>query len=335
MAQPAPPKKNRHNSSQRNYRAEDPAETVSGRWLVRAILLTLLFAAAALYCTVCLLFYQGQWQFIFFPPKQTANRLQAVRKIATRSGLPITDVRFDYTEEGMAQLNGWWVPATARSAANGGAASTRTGDLSSKVVLFCPNGRTTLSDNVAALQAFHRLGVSVFAFDYQGFGASQQGHPSQEKAYADGDAALRYLISTRHIDSRQVVIYGEAVGAAVAVHTALASAPIGGIILANPRPSYLQEVKREQHVHVLPLWLIFPDRLEIDRQIAKLSIPKLILLIAPTRQSLSWKAQDAQTVYQHAALPRSMEIIPTAPGTSEYAQPQWQQAIQNFVAGLH
>ena len=54
-----------------------------------------------------------------------------------------------------------------------------------------PNGHTDLPGNVDALKALHALGVNVFAFDYQGFGKSQVGHPSQQKAYANGVAALR------------------------------------------------------------------------------------------------------------------------------------------------
>ncbi|MGC1920925.1 MAG: hypothetical protein WA682_13585, partial [Acidobacteriaceae bacterium] len=101
------------------------AEIVSGRWLVKAILIVLAAAGVALYLTVCLLFYQGQWQFTFFPPKTLQPDAAAV---AANSGLPITDVRFDTTEEGLERLDGWWIPA--------GTTSSPTASLSQFVVLF-------------------------------------------------------------------------------------------------------------------------------------------------------------------------------------------------------
>ena len=42
---------------------------VSGRWLASAILGVVAFAALCAYLTLCLLFYQGQWQVVFHPSR--------------------------------------------------------------------------------------------------------------------------------------------------------------------------------------------------------------------------------------------------------------------------
>lgn len=297
------------------------AEVVSGRWLVKAILLVLAFAGVALYLTVCLLFYQGQWQFTFFPPKQTPP---SAATVTAKNLLPITDVRFDTTEEGVEQLDGWWIPA-AGPANRQSFSQASTG--ARVVVLFCPNGHTDLSENVDAFKAFHALGAAVFAFDYQGFGASRKGHPSQQKAYANGAAALNYLTGIRHIPPDHVVVYGARLGAAVAAHVARRSPKIAGVILEDPQPSLSPEVKREQHIHLLPMWLIFRDRFRIACIVPLLKMPKLVLLTTTMREY----ASGAFNVYNEAQVPKQKVVLNNQPNQSVYMQSEWRTAVGGFL----
>jgi uncharacterized protein len=295
------------------------AEVVSGSWLVKAILIVLAAAGVALYLTICLLFYQGQWQFTFFPPKTLQPDAATV---ASNSGLPITDIRFDTTEEGVERLDGWWIPADS--------ASTPATSLSHFVVLFCPNGHTDLADNVDALEAFHALGVNVFAFDYQGFGNSQTGHPSQQKAYADGVAALNYLTGLRNIPPDNVVVYGARLGAAVATHVAQTSPKIAGLILEDPQPSLTHEVKHEQHIHLLPMWLVFQDRFDISSSLPSLKMRKLILSTPVMRPY----ASGAAKIYNGAVAPKQRATIAKPSSQPVYALPEWRTAVGNFLSSI-
>jgi uncharacterized protein len=295
----------------------DRAEVVSGRWLVKAILFVLASAGVALYLTVCLLFYQGQWQFAFFPPKTLQA---AVATVAANSGLPITDVRFDTTQEGVERLDGWWIPSPSSAAA----------PFSHFVVLFCPNGHTDLPGNAEALKGLHALGVNVFAFDYQGFGKSQAGHPSQQKAYANGVAALNYLTGLRHIPLDHIVLYGARLGAAVAAHVAQTSPNIAGIILEDPQPSLAKEIKREQHIHLLPMWLVFQDRFDISSIVPTLKMPKLILSTPAMRSYASGAAQ----VYNDAASPKQQAVIMESSNQPVYTLQEWRTAVGNFLSNL-
>jgi hypothetical protein len=310
--------------------SQAPPEIVSGRWLVKALLATLFAAAAALYCTVCLLFYQGQWQFVFFPPKQNRAPVN-VSQLAASSSLPIADVKFNYTEQGIPRLDGWWIPAVSAvppdKSSAAGSRENRNGPVTNPlVILFCPDGRTTLPDNMAAFQAFHALGVNVFAFDYRGFGQSTPGHPSEGKSYADGVAALKYLTDRRHIPPSHIVLYGAGVGAAVAAHVAQQSPEVAGLILENARPSFAKKVKREQHIHVLPLWLIFPERFQITRIVPQIRCPKLFLMPAGN--------SEATRLFRQASAPKFLAAIGTESGPSMYSQPAWQQAVQRFLSAL-
>ena len=193
-----------------------------------------------------------------------------------------------------------------------------------------PNGHTDLPGNVDALKALHALGVNVFAFDYQGFGKSQVGHPSQQKAYANGVAALDYLTGLRHFPADQVVIYGARLGAAVAAHVAQSSPKIAGLILEDPQPSLTREVKREQHIHLLPMWLVFQDRFDVADIVPALTMPKLILSTPAMRMYSGGVAQ----LYSDAAAPKHQAAITESSNQSVYMLAEWRTAVGNFLHSL-
>lgn len=322
------------------------AEIVSGRWLVKALVGCLIAAGFALYATICLLFYQGQWQFTFFPSGRVQNvdlfagswarrtgpplphaLPPSAATVAASSGLPIEDVRFNYTETGVARLDGWWIPANAQDAGPVIGSNPIPTVPSKMVVLFCSNGRTLMPENVSALRTFHAFGVSVFSFDYRGFGRSQSGHPSMQKSYADGIAALQYLISMRHIEPKRIVIYGAELGAAVAAQVAWQAPQIAGLILENPQPSLAKQVRREQHIHLLPMWLVFTQRFDISQIVPALKIPKLILATHNKPEYTS----GATAIYEMSTAPKQKTEISSAAGTSLYDSPAWQQSVAGFL----
>ena len=288
------------------------------------MLITLAAAGVALYLTVCLLFYQGQWQFAFFPPKTKPNAAPLIAASrAAASGLPVRDVQFDYTEEGIAQLDGWWVPAEGSDRITS-PASTR------PVVLFCHSGTTDMRENIALLHALHGLGVAVFAFDYRGFGGSQHVHPSQQKAYADGDAALRYLTGTRHIDVKRIVLYGSELGSAVAAHVAQQSPHLAGLVLEDAQPSLVAQVKREQHIHALPLWLIFQDRFDIAGIVPELKMPKLFF-ITPDKRLSAAEIASAAKLAKDSPMPKKIVHVDSSAASPIYTQPAWRQDLLGFM----
>lgn len=289
---------------------------VSGRWLVRAIVGCLIAAGIALYLSVCLLFYQGQWQFVFSTHPQKAPN---VAEIAKSSQLPIENVPFDYTEEGQARLDGWWIPAENSPIQD-----------RSMVVLFFPNGRKTLPENIDALRGLHSLGVSVFAFDYRGTGESQAGHPSQEKSYRDGVAALRYLTGMKNIPLGRIVLYGAETGSAIAAHTAAQFPAIAGLILEDPQPSLTKQVKREQHIHLLPMWLVFTENFNIAGIIPRLKMPKLVIGTSEKPEYF----MGAATIYDQAIAPKQKIRIAADASKSIYSQTIWQQTMQTFLNSL-
>ncbi len=138
---------------------------------------TIAFAVLCVYISFCLLFWQGQWQLVFKPSRTVSSTPASV-------GLKHTEIAFDTTETGVPQLHGWWIPAETDTP---------------KTLLFMHGSAGSLADTLPRLQALHSLGVNLFAFDYRGFGNSQNIHPSERSTYEDAEAAWHYLTETRHL----------------------------------------------------------------------------------------------------------------------------------------
>jgi hypothetical protein len=68
-------------------------------------------------------------------------------------------------------------------------------------------------------ELFYKMGVNVFIFDYQGYGMSE-GTPSESALYADGRAALQYVLSRTDVSAKRLAFYGYSVGAAGAIDVA-------------------------------------------------------------------------------------------------------------------
>ena len=72
-----------------------------------------------------------------------------------RSGLPLEDVWFQAADG--ARLFGWYVESSATNA----------------VVLWCHGNAGNIIHRLENLRLLYQLGLSVFLFDYRGYGRSQ------------------------------------------------------------------------------------------------------------------------------------------------------------------
>lgn len=112
-------------------------------------------------------------------------------------GLEYEDVNFN-TSDGL-QLHGWYV---SEESGRG-------------VVLFFHGNAGDISHRLDSIAFFHGLGYSVFIVDYRGYGRSE-GAPDEQGTYRDAEAAWRYLVEERAIDSGKIVIFGRSLGASIA-----------------------------------------------------------------------------------------------------------------------
>jgi hypothetical protein len=172
------------------------------------------------------------------------------------SGLPLEDVWFQGADG--ARLFGWYIEAQADR----------------PVVLWCHGNAGNIIHRLDNLKLLHQVGLSVFLFDYRGYGRSQGLRPSEPGLYHYAFGAYDYLTRARKIRYDRIVLFGRSLGAAVAGELATRR-PAAALILESSFPSV--EAVARYHYGGLPVhWLLGAEFRLIDR-LPQLSLPKLVI----------------------------------------------------------
>lgn len=173
-------------------------------------------------------------------------------------GRPCEDVLFETSDA--VELNGWFFPA--------GTDSPR-GRL---VILICHGNGGNISHRLDLYQALLETGVSVFTFDYRGYGRSR-GHPSEEGTYRDAQAAHAWLRRKGYAGGK-IIVYGESLGGGVASELCLRE-ETGGLILQSTFTS-IPDIGAELFPWLPVRWL-GTIRYDTRGKLPRLKIPVLIL----------------------------------------------------------
>jgi hypothetical protein len=235
-----------------------PPDVVSPVWLIKAIALTIIAALLCGYLTLCLLFYQGQWQLVLHPVRTSASP-------ASIAGTPYELTHFGPDESATPQLTGWWIPATPGSR------------YAPITILFLPDGNGSLANSIPILASLHNLGLTVFAFDYRGYGQSAPARPSQQSMTQDADSAWQYLTATRAISAQRIVPYGTGAGTSLATRLAANHNTIPALILDTPRADLLDVAIRDPRARLLPVRFLFHERFPLAEPLSTLRTPKLLI----------------------------------------------------------
>ncbi len=173
------------------------------------------------------------------------------------------------------------------------------------------------------LALLHSDGLSVFALDYRGFGASDSSkHPSSERMSEDSEAALSYLTTTRHIPESSVVPYGTGLGASLAVGLARSHPGLPAVILDNPDPDPAGTAASAEHSRIVPIRLLVGTPFDIATPVANLATPKLFIAGGPSRAGAK-TAEDhnqarLQSFFRTAASPRLSVTLPATNSETSY-----------------
>ena len=291
-------------------------EAVHPLWLVKALAAVLLAAVLCGYLTLCLLFYQGQWQLVLHPSRDTSIHPPVVDS-PTKAEL----VRFAPDESATPQLTGWWIPA-----APGGRYAHTT-------LLFLPGADGRLADSYVRLSALHNLGINILAFDYRGYGPSAPVHPTQKNMADDAESSWQYLRTSRDIAEQQIVLYGMGVGASVAAHLAQNHPQTPAMILESPRGDLLDIVRSDPRSKLIPLGLLFHDRFDLAAPLAAIKTPKLFLLaddaakVSVPDAQVNAASDVTEDVVNGAASPKVSAHLQTA----DFNGPLFRDQISRFL----
>lgn len=277
-----------------------PPPLVSTRWLISAVLLSLAAAAVCGYGALCLLFYQGQWQLLFHPSR-------TVSATPAKAGLPWLDIRFDVTDTGQPRLDGWWIPVIAPGTPRSQPVPPEA-LWASDTILYLHDARGSLSNCLPALATLHALGINVFAFDYQGFGHSVGRHPTERLATDDATAAWTWLTDIRNIPAKNIVVFGDGVGATLAAHLATRFAP-AGVILEDPNPPARQMLEADARARLVPLSLLQTEFLDPSRDLSSIHAPLLFL-------DRAGDASRTRALFNAAPYPKQIYDLRAAPDSA-------------------
>jgi len=209
------------------------------------------------------------------------------RNWARVSRLPLEDVWFQAADG--TRLFGWYVPASGTPA----------------VLLWCHGNAGNIINRLENMVELYRLGISVFIFDYRGYGQSQ-GTPSEEGLYQDALAAYAYLAQTRRIVPDRIVLFGRSLGAAVAGDLA-GREPAAGLILESAFPSI--EAMARVHYWGLPAHLLVSAQFNLGERLQRVRMP--VLVIHGDRDRIV-PLQLGKQVYERARAPKAFYLVPGA-----------------------
>ncbi len=222
--------------------------------------------------------------FIYFPQREYDARPEDF-------GLPAEPLSIE--SAGGARLAGWWLRGAGRTA----------------LLLFHGNGGNISHRLERARLLVESIGLDVFLVDYRGYGASG-GKPDEEGLYADGEAISR-AAADRAFPPERTILFGESLGSAVAIETALRR-PCRGVVLETPFLS-IPAMARAIYPFVPPF--LIRTRFDNEAKIARLTIPKLI--VAAERDEVVPPAH-ARRLFEVGAPPKELYVIPGATHNDTY-----------------
>ncbi len=192
--------------------------------------------------------YFKQDSMIYLPRKE-------MLQTPDETGLEYEEISF-MTKDGI-RISGWYIEAENEKG----------------VLLFCHGNAGNISYRLDSIRIFNSLNVSVFIFDYRGYGNSH-GKPSEHGTYLDADAAWDYLINVMRKSPETIVVFGRSLGGAVAAEIALRKSP-AGLILESGFTS-VPDFGRKLYPW-LPVKLILKYKYSTAEKIGRIKCPKLII----------------------------------------------------------
>jgi fermentation-respiration switch protein FrsA (DUF1100 family) len=271
-------------------------------------LVALLFACATIVVGAMFL----ERQLIYFPTRYP-DGLWDLDAVTRNSGASLEDCFFD-TEDGV-RLHAWWCrPAHAEGV---------TADM---VLLWFHGNAGNLSHRADLVLRLARTPVQVFIVDYRGYGRSE-GRPSEHGLYADADAAWRYLVHDRGVAPQRIVLFGDSLGAAVAVDLAT-RVEAAGLIVQSAFTSVPDMAAR--HYPFVPKALI-RTRMDSLAKIADVAEPKLFIH-SPSDEIVPYEL--GRRLYEAAPGPKRFLDVPGAThnDTDAVGGHRYFDAIRDFVA---
>ena len=141
-----------------------------------------------------------------------------------------------------------------------------------KTLVFFHGNAGGLSNRVYKLNELSKLKLNYLIFAYRGFNGNS-GKPTEEGLYEDADRAINWLKS-KGIYEKDIILYGESLGTAIAIHTGQFK-NFSGIILEAPFTSMIDV--GQKYYPIFPVKFLLKDKYESKKKLNGIKSPVLVM----------------------------------------------------------
>jgi fermentation-respiration switch protein FrsA (DUF1100 family) len=209
------------------------------------------------------------------------------------------------------RIAGWWIHGAGSMA----------------LLYFHGNGGNVSHRLERTKMLVENLGLNVFLVDYRGYGRSS-GRPGEAGLYADGEAIYE-AAGVRGFSPERIVIFGESLGAAVAIETARRK-PARAIILEAP---FLSIPKMARTIYpFLPSFLV-RTKFDNEAKIGGIGIPKLV--VAAEKDDVV-PFEQTRRLFEAAVEPKQFFVIRGAAHNNTYivGGREYLEVWRRFLLGI-
>ena len=247
-----------------------------------------------------------QRDFIFLPSR-------VLSRSPVELGLRYEDIWLPVRGSPRALLHGWWLESS---------------DAPAPALLYLHGNDLNIAGNLERIARLHRMGFSVLAVDYRGYGKSSGGPPSEIDVYEDAEAAWDYLVEERHVDPKQAFIYGHSLGGAIAIELALRRPAAAGLIAESTFTSMSAMAKTTY-------WMFPIDSLLNQRfdSLAKVPLLRVPALFIHGTADIEVPYAMSERLFDAAPEPKWLTLIPGC-GHEDcvmVAEPLYARAVRDFI----
>jgi fermentation-respiration switch protein FrsA (DUF1100 family) len=205
-------------------------------------------------------------------------------------------------EDGTA-LNAWYLPARGPARAT---------------VLYLHGNAENISTHFANVAWMPAEGFNVLALDYRGYGASG-GSPTLPGVQLDINAAMRALLARPDVDPNRIIVFGQSLGGALAIHYAAHGAYRANVraLVTDSAFSDYREIAREKLAGFFLTWpLQWLPWLTVDNDYSPAASVRAIspvpLLLIHGDRDVIVPPQHARRLHELAGEPKELWIVPEA-----------------------
>ncbi|MGM0368504.1 MAG: alpha/beta hydrolase [Actinomycetota bacterium] len=220
--------------------------------------------------------FLNQSRYVYFPTRRIHSTPKDI-------GLEYEDV-YIRTVDGV-NINGWFIDSG-----------------NPVTVLFFHGNGGNISDRLALIEIFRKIGLSTFIIDYRGYGKSG-GKPTEAGTYRDAEAAWNYLVDEKKINPSEIILYGRSLGGPVAANIASSFNP-RALILDSTFTS-IKDIGSELYPY-LPVKKFFKYDYNTISFLEGVSCPVLVM---HSRDDSYIPIKHGQKIYNAIKGPREFAVI--------------------------